>query len=46
MVLDDEEVHPTYDIGIWVNTPFFAAALQNLFDVAWKSLKKADIKAK
>lgn len=21
MVLNDEEVHPTYDIGIWVNTP-------------------------
>jgi len=46
MVLDDEEVHPTYDIGIWVNTPFFASALENLFDVAWKSLKKIDLKAK
>ena len=22
MVLDDTEVHPTYDIGIWANTPF------------------------
>ncbi|MBI3034798.1 hypothetical protein HYY71_00610, partial [Candidatus Woesearchaeota archaeon] len=21
MVLDDNEVHPTYDVGIWVNTP-------------------------
>jgi HTH-type transcriptional regulator, sugar sensing transcriptional regulator len=46
MVQDDEEVHPTYDIGIWVNTPFFAKALENLFDVAWKSLKKLDVKAK
>jgi len=46
MVLDDEEVHPTYDIGIWVNTPFFASALQTLFDVAWKSLKKIDVKTK
>ena len=46
MVLDDEEVHPTYDIGIWVNTPFFASALENLFDIAWKSLKKVDVKAK
>jgi len=44
MVLDDEEVHPTYDIGIWVNTPFFASALQTLFDTAWKSLKKVDVK--
>jgi HTH-type transcriptional regulator, sugar sensing transcriptional regulator len=46
MILDDEEVHPTYDIGIWVNTPFFASALENLFDVAWKGLKKMDVKAK
>ena len=41
MVLDDEEVHPTYDVGIWVNTPFFATALSNLFDLAWKNLKPA-----
>lgn len=39
MVLDDKEVHPTYDVGIWVNTPFFAKALNGLFDVAWKGLK-------
>jgi HTH-type transcriptional regulator, sugar sensing transcriptional regulator len=39
MVLDDEEVHPTYDVGIWVNTPFFASALENLFELAWKSMK-------
>lgn len=41
MVLDDELVHPTYDIGIWVNTPFFANALEELFDIAWKSMKTA-----
>ena len=29
MVLDDAEVHPTYDVGIWVNTPFFANALDD-----------------
>lgn len=40
MILDDKEVHPTYDVGIWVNTPFFAKALDNLFDTAWKSMKK------
>jgi len=39
MLMDDADVHPTYDIGIWVNTPFFASALQNLFDVNWKNLK-------
>ncbi|PIN87250.1 hypothetical protein COV19_00580 [Candidatus Woesearchaeota archaeon CG10_big_fil_rev_8_21_14_0_10_44_13] len=39
MVLNDEEVHPTYDVGIWVNTPFFASALENLYDIAWKGMK-------
>jgi len=39
MVLNDSEVHPTYDVGVWVNTPFFASALDNLFDIAWKNMK-------
>lgn len=39
MVLDDKEVHPTYDVGIWVNTPFFASALENMFDMNWKTMK-------
>ncbi|MDP7457522.1 MAG: helix-turn-helix domain-containing protein [Candidatus Woesearchaeota archaeon] len=39
MVLDDNEVHPTYDLGIWVNTPFFATALKSLFDLAWNDMK-------
>jgi sugar-specific transcriptional regulator TrmB len=39
MVLDDKEVHPTYDVGIWVNTPFFASALDNLFSLAWKDMR-------
>ncbi len=42
MVLDDSDVHPTYDIGIWVNTPFFANALEQLFDLAWKTMKPMD----
>lgn len=41
MVLDDEDVHPTYDIGIWVNTPFFASAMKEMFDVAWEDMKPA-----
>ena len=39
MVMNDDDVHPTYDIGIWVNTPFFASALDQLFGLAWSSLK-------
>ncbi len=41
MLLDDEVVHPTYDVGIWVNSPFFAMALENLFNDSWKNMKAA-----
>ena len=39
MIMDDTTIHPTYDVGIWVNTPFFASALDNLFSIAWKTMK-------
>jgi len=39
MLLDDEKFHPNYDVGIWVNTEFFAQALDGIFDVAWKEMK-------
>ena len=39
MLLNDDEVHPTYDIGIWLNTEFFAQALESLFEIAWKNFK-------
>ena len=41
MVMDDNTVHPTYDIGIWINTPFFASALNDLFDIAWETFQPA-----
>ncbi|TAL58313.1 MAG: TrmB family transcriptional regulator [Nanoarchaeota archaeon] len=43
MVIDDKEVHPTYDVGIWVNTPFFASALETLFNQAWKGMEKPQV---
>lgn len=39
MLLNDDEVHPTYDVGVWLNTEFFAQALEQLFEIAWKSFK-------
>lgn len=45
MLMDDAEVHPTYDIGIWINTPFFSAAIENLFEIAWKGMKDVKVKA-
>lgn len=44
MVMDDKEVHPTYDVGIWVNTPFFANALEGMFNIAWKNMKEPSFK--
>ena len=46
MVIDDKDVHPTYDVGIWVNTPFFASALEALFEQAWKGMEKANVMLK
>jgi sugar-specific transcriptional regulator TrmB len=40
MVMDDKEIHPTYDVGIWINTPFFASALEEYFELAWNEMKK------
>lgn len=38
MVLNDDEVHPTYDVGVWVNTPYFASAMEQLFENNWKEM--------
>lgn len=38
MVMNDEDVHPSYDIGIWVTSPFFAGALESMFENTWKGL--------
>jgi HTH-type transcriptional regulator, sugar sensing transcriptional regulator len=39
MLLDDESTHPMYDVGVWVNTPFFSTALTELFELAWNAMK-------
>jgi len=40
MLLDDEKFHPNYDVGIWINTEFFAGALEQMFELAWRDMKK------
>jgi HTH-type transcriptional regulator, sugar sensing transcriptional regulator len=40
MLLDDEKFHPNYDIGVWINTEFFAGALEQMFELAWKDMKQ------
>ncbi len=39
MLLDDEKFHPSYDVGVWINTEFFAQALEQFFELAWKEMK-------
>ncbi len=39
MLLDDEKFHQNYDIGVWINTEFFASALEQMFELAWKDMK-------
>jgi len=41
MVLDDEKVHPNYDVAVWLSTDFFATAMEQLFEAAWKGFKAA-----
>jgi HTH-type transcriptional regulator, sugar sensing transcriptional regulator len=37
-LLDGEEVHPTYDVGIWINTPFFGQVLHSMFEKVWDEM--------
>lgn len=39
MLLPDTDVHPSYDVGIWINTPYFAKAIADVFNVAFPALK-------
>ncbi len=46
MVMDDKEVHPSYDVGIWANTPYFASALSGMYTMAWKNMKEGSVALK
>ena len=36
MIMDDDAVHPSYDVGIWINSSYFANALKQFFDMSWE----------
>jgi sugar-specific transcriptional regulator TrmB len=40
MVLDDDKVHPNYDVALWLNAEFFAKALEQMFEIAWTKFTK------
>jgi len=35
-LLDDDKAVPSYDVGVWVNTPFFAQTMSKMFEAVWK----------
>ena len=37
MLMDDANVHPNYDAGVWVQTLLFAQALQSMFEMHWNN---------
>jgi sugar-specific transcriptional regulator TrmB len=39
LLLDDDKVHPNYDVAIWLSTEFFASAMEQLFEYAWRGFK-------
>ncbi len=39
MTLNDTEVHPSYDLGVWVKTPYFATSMDAMFNTMWSNLK-------
>jgi len=40
MLMNDEDVHQTYDSAIWVKSPFFVSSFKKMFVTSWSSMKK------
>jgi len=37
MLADDKKIHPSYDMGFWVNSEFFCDAMSKMFNQSWNS---------
>jgi len=37
MLLDDKQVHPNYDTGVWLSSGFFANSLKQLINTSWNN---------
>lgn len=35
MLADDKKIHPSYDMGFWVNSSFFCNAMSKMFNQSW-----------
>ena len=40
MVSDDQDIHESYDVAIWVKSPFFVNAVDSLVGMSWAKLPK------
>lgn len=40
MLNSDENIHENYDVGVWINSPFFGNAVEGFFEVSWSKLEK------
>jgi len=38
LLLDDKEVHPNYDVGVWINSPILANTIEQLFAASWEKM--------
>jgi sugar-specific transcriptional regulator TrmB len=37
MLADDKKIHPSYDMGFWINSDFFCGALSKMFNQSWNA---------
>jgi HTH-type transcriptional regulator, sugar sensing transcriptional regulator len=38
-ITNDKDVHPTYDVAVWIETSFFAESIKGFFEAMWKKNK-------
>jgi HTH-type transcriptional regulator, sugar sensing transcriptional regulator len=38
-ITNDKDVHPTYDVAVWIETSFFAESIKGFFEMMWKKNK-------
>jgi hypothetical protein len=42
MVLDDKDVHSSYDLAVWVNTDLFSNLFMEMTENTWQKSKSAE----
>ncbi|MFH0936404.1 MAG: helix-turn-helix domain-containing protein [Candidatus Woesearchaeota archaeon] len=43
MLEDDKSIHENYDTAIWLKTPYFSTALENIFNHTWVNLPRVKL---